>query len=108
MTHQTSGMARVKDPTNTFGEGVTWIEDTAEVGEEDMASLAPVLNGKVLDVDMARAFSRFVGVDHLDGGLVVLVKLCGANLCKTELSKDRAEVFGHLGRRDSGDKFSFC
>jgi hypothetical protein len=36
-----------------------------------MVGLLPILDGKVLYVDVAGALSGLVSVDHLDGGFVV-------------------------------------
>ena len=44
------------------------------MSEFKMALSAPVLNGKVLDVNVARAFGGLHGIDHADGRDVILKK----------------------------------
>jgi hypothetical protein len=47
---------------------------SSRVGGID-ATLTPFLNGEMLDVDVASAFSRVGGIDNVDGGLVVFIGL---------------------------------
>ena len=65
--YKAAGMARMKDPTNTLGKSITWIDDATEVGEEDLAGFAPILNGKILNVDVTRSFGGLVCINHFDG-----------------------------------------
>ncbi len=69
MAHQMTGMAGMKHPTNTLGKGITGIDDTTEVGEEDMASLALILDDKILDIDVTRAF--ILSVDSFSSWSIV-------------------------------------
>jgi hypothetical protein len=107
VAHKASGVTRMKDPADAFGEAVARVDDTLDVFQNNMASPFPVLNGKILNVNMAGAFSGTTGVDHLDCRFVVLIERSGAGLEKTELCEDGAEVFGHFGSGNGGNKLGF-
>jgi len=47
------------------------IDDTRDDFHHNVPRVLPVLNGKVLDINMARVLSWNMSVDHIDGGLVV-------------------------------------
>jgi hypothetical protein len=70
-----------------------------------MTCLFPILNCKVLDVNMPGVFGRTVSIDH--GRLVVFKQRGGFKLFKTELTEDGTKVFGHFSSRDSCKKLGF-
>ena len=76
-------MACVEDPTKWFGEVVTGIDDARAVSHDDVAVSFPILDGKVLDVNVAGAFGRDTGIDDRDGRHVVFVDGSRASLRKT-------------------------
>ena len=76
MVHQMAGMAGMEYPAKGLRKVVRRIDDTRDGLEDNITSLAPVLNGKVLDVNMARALGRFSGVYHFDRRFVILVEGC--------------------------------
>ena len=98
-------MARVKDPSNTLGKGITGVDGTFDFAEENVASLLPVLEGEVLDINVEGAFGRTVCINHLNGRFVVFKHGGGCRLIETKLAKYRAEIFGYLSSRDSRKKF---
>jgi len=51
---------------------------------DNVTSVFPILDGEVLDVDVASAVRRYSGINHLDCGLVVTVERSGFGLSKTE------------------------
>jgi hypothetical protein len=53
IAHQARGMLRMQHPTNTFGQGITWIDDDSKMGEVDVTGFAPILYGEVLDANVA-------------------------------------------------------
>jgi hypothetical protein len=65
------------------------------------------LHDKVLKIDVAGAFGRAGGIDHVDGGLVVFVKDRGSGLGKTEFVKDSAEMLRDFGGACGSDEFGF-
>ena len=48
--------------------------------QDNILLIGPVLDGKVLDINMARSFSRDVIVDHIDSRHVVFIEQSGAVL----------------------------
>ena len=49
---------------------------------DNVAGVLPVLNGKVLDVNVARALGGDLRVNHVDGRFVVHPDGCGSGLGK--------------------------
>jgi hypothetical protein len=84
---------------------VTRIDDATKVGENNLSSFAPILDGEVLNIDLPLSFGGFVGIHHLDGGFIIFMNWGGIQLSKSKLSQDRAKVFCNLGRGDGRDKF---
>ena len=66
MTHEPTAMTRVQDPSCRFRQGIRRIDDTRNVVHQDLTIIFPVLNGKSLDVDRARALSTATSVGNLD------------------------------------------
>jgi hypothetical protein len=61
----------------------------------------------VLDIDVAGAFGRAGGVDHVDGGLVVFMEDRRAGLGEAKFVEDGTKVLGDFGGIDSSDEFGF-
>ena len=73
MTHQATNMTEVESGAERFSEGVRRVDDTRNVAKDNIAVGLPLLDGKVLDVNMSRTWRWATRVDHQDGRLVVLV-----------------------------------
>ena len=73
----------------------------------DMTVIFPILDGKVLDVNMTGTFSGNTRIDHFDGRLIVAIDVGGSGLGKTKIGENGAKIFGMFGRRDSSNEFSF-
>ena len=101
-------MTGVEDPTKCFGEVVRGVDNSRDGFEDNVASLAPILNCKVLNVDVARALGRLTSVDHFDRGFIVFIKWSSRLLGETKLTQNRAQVLSNLGGGDGGDEFGFC
>jgi hypothetical protein len=55
VTHQTASVARVENPGNGFCQAAGRVDDAWDVDQLKVASLLPILDGKVLDhVNMTR------------------------------------------------------
>ena len=55
--------------------------------------LAPFLDCKVLDINMAgTTFGRAGGINHVDGGLVIFMKDCRAGLGKAKCVEDGTKI----------------
>jgi hypothetical protein len=59
------------------------------------------LDCEVLDIDVAGAFGRAGGVDHVDGGLVVFMEDRRAGLGEAKFVEDGTKVLGDFGGIDS-------
>ena len=53
MTHHSSGMPRMENPTKRFGKVICWIENSRNVPHDDVTGGFPILNGKTLNVNMS-------------------------------------------------------
>lgn len=60
-------MPGMEYPAKGFAEVIGWVDDTSYVNREDITIILPILNGEVLDIDVASTFSGLARVDHLDG-----------------------------------------
>jgi hypothetical protein len=104
MAHKASGMARMEDPAKGFSEIVGRIDDTGDMAKFKVTLSTPVLDGKVLYINVTRALSRLHCIDHTDGRDVVFVEEGGSGLSETNLLENKTEVLGNFGGRDSSKK----
>ncbi len=73
MTHQTANMAEVKSGTERFREGIRWIDDPRDMTKDDITIRFPLLNCKMLNINMSGAWCWATRVDHQDCCLVILL-----------------------------------
>ena len=73
MTHGTSDMTVMEDPGKCFGESVCDVNDARNGKKEEETTRFPVLDSKVLYVDMASARCWLGGVDDEYRGSIVFV-----------------------------------
>ena len=104
--YEAASVPRVEDPANTFSKGIARVDGPFDVLKEDMASTSPILDGKVLDVDVTGAFCRASSIDHFDGRFVVFVKNGRSFLSEAKLMEKEAQVFGNLGSSNGSNEFS--
>lgn len=91
----------MENPAERLGMVIRGIDDTIrDVDHDDAAGIFPILNGKVLDVNVKRAFSRNFGVDHFDGRHVVIVERSGFHLAEAQFSHDGTQVLRMFGSQD--------
>ena len=105
--HEAAGMPFMQNPAKWLGQVIGRVDDAMNEFHDNCTGFLPVLNGKVLDVDVVRVFSRHAGVDHVDGRLVITVENRRATGRKSQLSHDRAQVFCVLSSSDGRKEFSF-
>ena len=104
--HHAAHMSEMQGGTQRLGEGIGRIDDARDGVENDIAIGFPLLNHKMLYVDVARSWGRAAGIDHKDGRLVVLVEHSRTRLDIFEFIKDRSHVLGNLGSLNCSDEFS--
>ena len=107
MAHDAACMAAVKNPSQRFGHIIGGVDDAGDVVHDDVASVLPFLDGKMLDVDVPRAFGGHACIDHANGRHVVFVDGGRTKLGVTQFTEDRMEIFGMLGSKYSSKKLSF-
>ena len=71
---------------------------------DDDATMLPLLDGKVLNINVPGVRSGFALVDHGTSGDVVLVERGWTILRNTEFMKDRMKIFGNLGSMHSSNE----
>ena len=97
----------MEDPTEGLGEIIGRVDDARDVFQDDVLGILPILDGKVLNINVAGALSRNTSVDHLDSRLVVFVDRSRVMLGKTQLFQNSTEVFGMLRSKNSSKELSF-
>ena len=107
VAHLTTSMARVQNPAKRFGKSIGNREDTRDMSHNDILGFSPVLNGKVLDINMTRMFSGDTVVDHIDCRHVVFVEWGHTILWVAKFQEDGTQVFGVFSCCDSSKKLSF-
>jgi hypothetical protein len=107
VSHDAANMAMMEDPTEGFGEGIGRVDDARDMDHDDVAVAFPLLQGEVLNIDMARALGGLAGVGHQNSGLIIFVELRWTRLRIAEVGEDGAEVLCSLGGLNSGDEFGF-
>ena len=100
-------MAGVKDPAKGLGQVIQGIDDARDVLRDNVASILPILNGKMLDINVTGALGRDASVDHVDSRHVVFVDWGGTGLGKTEFEEDRAKVLRMFSCDNCSQKFGF-
>ena len=108
VSHGPTDVSAVKDPTESLGQRIGGVDDAGDLFKENVAVLLPLLDGEVLDRDVAGAGGRLGSIHHQDRCLVVLVEGGGTELGKSEVAENRAKVLGGLGCCHGGDELGFC
>ena len=71
MSHATTGMSSMKNPTKGLRKIVTDIQNARAVTKNDVSFVAPFLDGEVLDLDVSSTRSGTGLVDHGNCSLIV-------------------------------------
>ena len=101
-------MASKKSPTKCLDSMVGNFDDARDVMHNDEATTLPLLNGKMLNVDVSGIRSGFAFIDHGNCGDVVLVEWCWAILWDAKFMEDGMKLLGNLGSmHSSGDELGF-
>ena len=76
----------MEDPAERFGEVIRWVENSSNMVHDNILGVLPVLNGKVLDVNVTGALGRDLRVDHVDSRHIVFVDRSRTSLRESELT----------------------
>ena len=74
---------------------------------DDLALVLPILNSKPLDLNVTRALSGNLGINHVDGRFVVRIQSGGSSSGEAKFLEDGTQVLDLLGSSDSRKEFSF-
>ena len=72
MVKEAAAVAFMEKTTQRLGESICGIDLARKMAKDKVASLAPFLNGKPLDVNMTCPFSRVAMVNNLNARFVIL------------------------------------
>lgn len=73
VSHTATVMAMEKSRAHSLGSTIARIDGTSDIVHLEVTSLTPLLDGEVLNVDMARTSRRLSLIDHGNCSLVVHV-----------------------------------
>ena len=73
MAHDAAGMALMEDPAERLGKIIRGVDDAGDVSHYNVTSFFPILDGKVLDVNVSGSLGRYFCVDHVDGRHIVFI-----------------------------------
>ena len=82
MAHDAACMAFMEDPSQRLSQIVRAIDGARDEVQNNVTSIFPVLDGKVLDVNVAGVLGGDLRVNHVDGRFVVHPDGCGSGLGK--------------------------
>ena len=88
MSHHAADMPGVENPAKRLGESVGRVDDSRDVAHFNVSSSFPVLDGKVLDVNVTGAISGNLVVDHKNSRHVILVDRRRGGLLETKVSEN--------------------
>jgi len=96
VTHDASRMVSMENPKQGLREVIRRIDDSWDVAHDNVASLLPILNGKVLDINVTGTLSKNTSINHLDSRHVVFVDRSWFVLRETQFGHYGTEVLGLL------------
>lgn len=99
------GMTLVELPAQILSEVIRWIDDPRDELHDHITRVVPVLDDKMLDIDVAGVLGWNVSIDHVDSRLVVATQGGRSLRWETKLFHDSTQVPGVLGSGDSCQEF---
>lgn len=105
VTHGATSVTGVECPAEGLGTLVGGVDDAGDVVHDDISTLTPLLNGKMLNVDVTRARRRLAVINHGNGSQILFIEGGGSRLRKTKLGEDGTKILCNLGSLTSADKF---
>ena len=99
-------MAGVENPAKGFGKSIRDRKDTMNMSHDNIFGIGPILDGKMLDINMARLLSGGMVVDHIDSRHVIFIEQSRMELRISDFQKDSTKVFSVLVCCNSWKKLS--
>ena len=107
MAEEAATMAFMKDTPQGFCEGISGIDFAGKVTKKEVSCLAPFLDGKPLDVNVASPFSGLAIVDDIYARFVVFKNKSRFGGGKVEFTENRAEITSHFFTLNGNKTFGF-
>ena len=118
VSHKSTAMTGMQYPSQRFRKCVWGIQDARDMNELDTTPFFPILDSKVLDIDMSRTFSRNWRVDNVNGRCIIFIDRSWSFARETKLKKNWSQIKGNFGtwycskklcfsRADSSDRLCF-
>ena len=73
MAHHAPDMAMMEGGAKRFGKGIGNVNDSGYMEQNDFMVRFPLLDSKMLDINMARTGSGAIGVDHKYSSCIIFV-----------------------------------
>lgn len=98
MSHHKTRVTVIKDPAKCFCEHVSRVDNSRDVFHDNVTKDAPVLQGKISDLDVARTFRRNIMVDNFLSRFIVFIDFSWISLWVREIIEDKTKILSRLGR----------
>ena len=107
MAHDAATVSLMEDPAQRFCTVIRGVQNAGNMGHHNLLSVLPILDSKVLDINVARTLGWDLGVNHVDGGLIVHVNGGWSLWREAQFSEDGSEVLDLLGSSNSSKELCF-
>ena len=107
MSHDAAGMTGMEDPSKRFGEIVIGNEDPRKMLHDKIFLLAPLLDGKLLDVNVLSTGSGMLFIDHVESSHIVNEQMCWTGSKSVKCCEDAAKTLGDLSTSQRRVKLCF-
>ncbi len=97
----------VERGTERLCQRVRGIDDTRDVGKNNFLGSFPLLQGKMLDVNVTGTRCGTIRVNHQDCCGVILEQRGRTELRVSKLQENRSKVLDNLGGMNGGEEFGF-
>ena len=71
MPHNATSVALMKYPTKRLGEIICTVHRARDEMHQNVPCILPVLDGEMLDINVAGSLGWHTSIDHVDRGLIV-------------------------------------
>ena len=96
VAHQTANMAMMERGAQRLCQRIGGVDNARDVREDDLLGSFPLLEGKMLDVDMTGTWCGAICIDHQDCRGVIFEQGGRTKLWVPKLEEDRPKVLAIL------------
>ena len=101
MSHSTSSMVRMKNPTQGLSKIITIVDDPRDMNHLDNILLFPILDLEIGSFNMACTVGRMTSIDNVDTGFIVFINYCSTSRRLPKAVKDMANIEIDFSSRNS-------